>query len=44
MYYLDEQGRPLGVLLWQIDGARDAARTVIADRITDRDLLRGSIG
>jgi len=44
VYYLDEQGRPVGVLLWQIDGARDAARTVIADRITDRDLLRGSIG
>ena len=44
VYYLDDQGRPVGVLMWQIEGARDAARTVIADGITDRDLLRGSIG
>lgn len=44
VYYLDDHGRPVGVLMWQIDGARDAARTVIADAITDRDLLRGSIG
>ncbi|HJC68403.1 MAG TPA: FAD-dependent oxidoreductase, partial [Candidatus Brachybacterium intestinipullorum] len=44
VHYLDDQGRPVGVLMWQIDGARDAARTVIADGITDRDLLRGSIG
>ncbi|ATG51999.1 FAD-dependent oxidoreductase [Brachybacterium vulturis] len=44
VYYLDDQGRPVGVLLWQIEGARDAARTVIAEAITDRELLRGSIG
>jgi 3-phenylpropionate/trans-cinnamate dioxygenase ferredoxin reductase subunit len=44
VYYLDDAGRPVGVLLWQVDGARDAARTVIADAITDHDLLRSSIG
>src|SRR5699024_12505041 len=44
VHYLDDRGRPVGVLMWQIEGARDAARTVIADGITDRDLLRGSIG
>src|SRR5699024_1869982 len=36
VHYLDDRGRPVGVLMWQIEGARDAARTVIADGITDR--------
>ncbi|PWH05324.1 FAD-dependent oxidoreductase [Brachybacterium endophyticum] len=39
VYYLDEQKRPVGVLLWNVDGARDSARQVLADAPTDPDQL-----
>lgn len=40
VYYLDD-GRPVGVLLWNIEGRRDAARAVLAaaDALTRDDLV-----
>lgn len=43
VYYLDEQKRPVGVLLWNVEGARDRARQVLADAPTDAQELDGRI-
>ncbi|MCG7309613.1 NAD(P)/FAD-dependent oxidoreductase [Brachybacterium sp. ACRRE] len=43
VYYLDEQKRPVGVLLWNVEGARDRARQVLADAPTDPEQLDGRI-
>lgn len=42
VYYL-EDGKPVGVLLWNVEDARDAARQVLRDAPTNRDELRGRI-
>lgn len=43
VYYLDSRSRAVGVLLWQVEGARDAARQVIADGVSDTEELEGRI-
>ncbi len=43
VYYRDEAGAPVGVLLWNVADATDAARLVLADRPTDDAELRGRI-
>lgn len=43
VYYLDDQQRPVGVLLWNIEDARDAARDVLRDRPQGAEALRGRI-
>lgn len=42
-YYLDAERRPVGVLLWQVEGARDAAREVLANPPADPEELRNRI-
>ncbi|SDQ97252.1 NAD(P)/FAD-dependent oxidoreductase [Microbacterium sp. cf332] len=44
VYYRDASGRPVGVLLWNVAEATDAARLVIADAPTSEAELRGRIG
>ncbi|WP_167047870.1 NAD(P)/FAD-dependent oxidoreductase [Microbacterium halimionae] len=39
VYYRDDEGKPVGVLLWQVEDARDAARQVLADAPTDEAAL-----
>lgn len=39
VYYRDEYSRPVGVLLWQVEDACDAARQVIADGPADTSAL-----
>ena len=43
VYYLDDQSRPVGVLLWGVWDSVDKARQVLADAPTDRDELRNRI-
>ena len=43
VYYLDDAGKPVGVLAWKVEDAMDAARQVIADGVTDPDELRARI-
>ena len=43
VYNRDESGAPVGVLLWNIENATDAARLVLADRPTDEADLRTRI-
>ncbi|MFS0712876.1 NAD(P)/FAD-dependent oxidoreductase [Microbacterium sp. 2P01SA-2] len=43
VYYRDESGTPVGVLLWNVADATDAARLVLADRPSDEAELRGRI-
>lgn len=43
VYYLDEDESPVGVLLWNVEGARDGARDVLRDAPTGRQALRGRI-
>lgn len=43
VYYLDDAGKPVGVLAWKVEDAMDAARQVIADAVTDPDELRARI-
>lgn len=43
VYYLDDAGRPVGVLAWKVEDAMDAARQVIADAVTDPEELRSRI-
>ncbi|MDJ1114755.1 NAD(P)/FAD-dependent oxidoreductase [Microbacterium dauci] len=40
VYYRDESGAPVGVLLWNVEKARDLARAVLTDRVTDPERLR----
>jgi 3-phenylpropionate/trans-cinnamate dioxygenase ferredoxin reductase component len=40
VYYRDESGAPIGVLLWNVEEARDLARAVLTDRVTDPERLR----
>jgi 3-phenylpropionate/trans-cinnamate dioxygenase ferredoxin reductase component len=40
VYYRDETGAPVGVLLWNVEEARDLARAVLTDRVTDPERLR----
>lgn len=42
VYYLDD-GKPVGVLLWKVEDATDAAREVLRKQPTDKDELRQSI-
>ena len=42
-YYLGDDGAVEGVLLWNVEEARDAARAVIAAGVTPRDALVGRI-
>ncbi|QLD12310.1 NAD(P)/FAD-dependent oxidoreductase [Microbacterium oleivorans] len=44
VYFRDDAGAPVGVLLWNVADARDAARLVLADAPTDESELRGRIG
>lgn len=44
VYYRDESGVPVGVLLWNVDDARDLARAVLVDGETDAEALRTRIG
>lgn len=44
VYYRDDTGAPIGVLLWNVEDARDLARAVLTDRPTDPDALRTRIG
>ncbi|MDF2920319.1 MAG: FAD-dependent oxidoreductase [Microbacterium sp.] len=43
VYYRDETGAPVGVLLWNVADATDAARLVLAEAPTDEAELRGRI-
>jgi len=43
VYYLDEQSRPVGVLLLGVWDSVDKARKVLADAPTDREKLRSRI-
>ncbi len=43
VYYRDDSGAPVGVLLWNVAEATDAARLVLADAPTDQHELRGRI-
>ncbi|MDQ1218366.1 NAD(P)/FAD-dependent oxidoreductase [Microbacterium arborescens] len=43
VYYRDETGAPVGVLLWNVAGATDAARLVLAESPTAAAELRGRI-
>lgn len=43
VYYRDESGAPVGVLLWNVADATDAARLVLAEAPTDEAELRGRI-
>lgn len=43
VYYRDERGTPVGVLLWNVADARDAARLVLADAPTSEHDLRTRI-
>ncbi|RKE59399.1 NAD(P)/FAD-dependent oxidoreductase [Microbacterium sp. AG238] len=43
VYYRDESGAPVGVLLWNVAGATDAARLVLAEAPTDEAEQRGRI-
>ena len=44
VYYRDESGAPIGVLLWNVEDARDLARAVLVDGETDAQALRTRIG
>lgn len=44
VYYRDESGAPVGVLLWNVEDARDLARAVLVDGETDAEALRARIG
>lgn len=44
VYYRDESGAPIGVLLWNVEDARDLARAVLVDGETDAEALRTRIG
>ncbi|WP_270240884.1 NAD(P)/FAD-dependent oxidoreductase [Rothia kristinae] len=44
VYYLDADRRPVGVLLWKVEDAVDAAREVLAAPPADPEQLRGRIG
>ncbi|MDT0181132.1 FAD/NAD(P)-binding oxidoreductase [Microbacterium sp. ARD31] len=44
VYYRDESGAPVGVLLWNVEDARDLARAVLVDGETDAEALRTRIG
>ncbi|GAB3412057.1 NAD(P)/FAD-dependent oxidoreductase [Schumannella luteola] len=43
VYYLDDVGTPVGVLLWAIEDRTDAARALLADPPASRDELIGAI-
>ncbi|KAA9084093.1 NAD(P)/FAD-dependent oxidoreductase [Microbacterium radiodurans] len=43
VYYRDDSGAPVGVLLWNVADATDSARLVLADAPTDQHELRGRI-
>ncbi|MDZ8170796.1 NAD(P)/FAD-dependent oxidoreductase [Microbacterium xanthum] len=43
VYYRDETGAPIGVLLWNVADARDRARAVLVDRETSEQALRDRI-
>ncbi len=43
VYYRDDTGSPVGVLLWNVADRVDAARLVLAERPTDEAELRGRI-
>ncbi|WP_423923569.1 NAD(P)/FAD-dependent oxidoreductase [Frigoribacterium sp. 2-23] len=43
VYYLGEDGSVAGVLLWNVEEARDAARTTLAAGVVPRDELVGRI-
>ncbi|GAD35114.1 reductase, ferredoxin [Microbacterium sp. TS-1] len=43
VYYRDQTGAPVGVLLWNVAGATDAARLVLAESPTGTADLRGRI-
>ncbi|MDF2579761.1 MAG: FAD-dependent oxidoreductase [Microbacterium sp.] len=43
VYYRDESGAPVGVLLWNVADATDAARLVLAEAPTDEAEQRGRI-
>lgn len=43
VYYLDADERPVGVLLWNVEGARDAARDVLREAPSGRGALIGRI-
>ncbi|GMM97373.1 NAD(P)/FAD-dependent oxidoreductase [Microbacterium sp. MTN4-26] len=43
VYYRDESGAPVGVLLWNVEDARDLARAVLVDRETSEEALRARI-
>ncbi|MCM3697295.1 NAD(P)/FAD-dependent oxidoreductase [Microbacterium oleivorans] len=44
VYYRDDSGAPVGVLLWNVEDARDLARAVLVDGETDAEVLRTRIG
>ncbi|MFI8633618.1 NAD(P)/FAD-dependent oxidoreductase [Microbacterium sp. NPDC077663] len=44
VYYRDDSGTPVGVLLWNVEDARDLARAVLVDGETDAEALRTRIG
>lgn len=44
VFYRDESGAPVGVLLWNVEDARDLARAVLVDGETDAEALRTRIG
>lgn len=44
VYYRDESGAPVGVLLWNVEDARDLARAVLVDGETNAEALRARIG
>lgn len=44
VYYRDESDAPVGVLLWNVEDARDLARAVLVDGETDAEALRTRIG
>jgi 3-phenylpropionate/trans-cinnamate dioxygenase ferredoxin reductase subunit len=44
VYYRDDAGAPVGVLLWNVEDARDLARAVLVDGETDAEALRTRIG
>jgi len=43
VYYRDETGAPIGVLLWNVSDARDSARAVLVDRERSEPALRARI-
>ncbi|GAA1954428.1 NAD(P)/FAD-dependent oxidoreductase [Microbacterium aquimaris] len=43
VYYRDEAGAPIGVLLWNVSDARDLARAVLVDREENEQALRNRI-